>query len=114
MDPYELKVGQRLTLPKKVPCSAARRSGGASVGESANVYVVKKGDILELLVRRCGALRWQEIARANDIADPADLRVGQKLTIPVVAQFRLPSPRTATPVSRDVLKALVEVVRIYD
>ncbi|GAB7044481.1 MULTISPECIES: CIS tube protein [Catenuloplanes] len=47
-------------------------------------YVVRRGDTLPsiaaALYRRAGA--WRELARANGITDPRDLRPGQVLTVP--------------------------------
>lgn len=45
------------------------------------IYVVVKGDRLGVLARRFG-VSLTALAEANDITDPASLRIGQKLIIP--------------------------------
>ena len=55
----------------------AKRQGDAE-------HVVQKGDTLaEIAQEKLGSAdKWREIARANDIDDPKQLRVGQRLQIP--------------------------------
>lgn len=53
-------------------------------GSDGGDYTVEEGDTLaEIAKQELGAAdQWQQIARANDIDDPKQLRVGQKLKIP--------------------------------
>lgn len=91
IDPYELKVGQKLKLPARSP--GRSRSGSGSNGSTSSAsrssgdgdtYVVQKGDTLDIISEKVygTSKRWRDIAAANDIADPTDLRVAQVLTIP--------------------------------
>ena len=51
-------------------------------------YIVKAGDTLSAIARRfLGANGdWREIARLNNITNPASLQIGQRLLIPVAAR----------------------------
>jgi LysM repeat protein len=66
-------------------------------------YYVKAGDNLFRIGLRY-QVAWTEIAKANNIADPRRIYVGQKLCIPMaavtgtpVAATKTPAPATATP-----------------
>jgi len=60
-------------------------------------YIVKAGDTLSAIARRfLGANGdWREIARINNITNPASLRIGQKLRIPVTAPPIAQNPEVA-------------------
>lgn len=59
-------------------------SAPAQRADSAQEYVVRKGDTLGSIAERTLGSRdqWRTIARANDIDDPSQLEVGRRLTIP--------------------------------
>ncbi len=48
-------------------------------------YIVKAGDTLSAIARRFLGVNgdWREIARINNISNPANLQIGQKLLIPI-------------------------------
>ncbi len=52
--------------------------------ESTNEYTVEKGDTLWSISQKFynDGYKWSEIAKANNIQNPSDIEVGQKLTIP--------------------------------
>ncbi len=79
-EPYVIKVGQTLTIPRQ------------------RVHMVKKGETGFGISYRYG-LPFKQIAMANGIAEDATLRVGQKLIIP--AMIKEPKPLSmAEPVFR--------------
>ncbi len=76
-EPYIVRVGQKLKIPRER--SAARAaSPGASSGST---YVVGEGETLGGIANRTG-VSVSAIAKANDLAEPFIVRIGQKLTIP--------------------------------
>lgn len=79
-DPSYLRVGQRLAIPAGETPSAAGTSSVA-VAAAPLVHVVASGETLSGIAVRYGTT-IAAIARANRIADPSYLRVGQHLTIP--------------------------------
>ncbi|MCY7333530.1 MAG: LysM peptidoglycan-binding domain-containing protein [Pseudanabaena sp. CAN_BIN31] len=50
-------------------------------------YIVKAGDTLSAIARRFFGANadWREIARINNITNPANLQIGQRLLIPIAA-----------------------------
>ena len=84
VDSYSLAVGQTILLPEAGSAPANRSSSTTRTPAGATVHVVAKGEILGTISQRYygTAKRWREIAAANDISDPIDLRVGQRLIIP--------------------------------
>jgi murein DD-endopeptidase MepM/ murein hydrolase activator NlpD len=58
-------------------------------------YIVKAGDTLSAIAKRfLGANGdWREIARINNITNPANLQIGQRLLIPIAAN--IPNPPKA-------------------
>lgn len=82
-DPSRIVTGQRLTIPG---ASGAAEVDAASAEESATLpasseYVVKSGDSLSQIAREYNTT-VMAIAAANGIANPSQLRVGQRLLIP--------------------------------
>ncbi|MFC8124645.1 N-acetylmuramoyl-L-alanine amidase [Streptomyces sp. NPDC057302] len=53
-------------------------------GTGTSTYTVRKGDTLSTIARaKLGdAARWREIAKLNNLPDPDELKVGQKLKLP--------------------------------
>jgi murein DD-endopeptidase MepM/ murein hydrolase activator NlpD len=60
-------------------------------------YIVKAGDTLSAIAKRfLGAnADWRDIARVNNITNPASLQIGQKLLIPVATPPPAPNPEIA-------------------
>ncbi|TYQ29162.1 LysM peptidoglycan-binding domain-containing protein [Pseudanabaena sp. UWO311] len=60
-------------------------------------YIVRAGDTLSAIAKRfLGAnADWREIARINNITNPASLQIGQKLLIPVVTPPSARNPEVA-------------------
>lgn len=118
-----LRVGQKLVIPGKsvsqgvspvsdpVQASAPSREPVRAPVASATTHVVKAGETLGAIARRY-QVRMGDIATANNISDPAKLRLGQELKIPgakgnaaastppitVSAPATLPAPATTAPV----------------
>ncbi|MFW5845933.1 MAG: LysM peptidoglycan-binding domain-containing protein [Planctomycetota bacterium] len=91
MDPYDLMAGQTIRLPERgsraLDGAIARAAADAEADDlprGARLHVVGKGEVLGAISQRYygTARRWRDIAEANDISDPADLKAGQKLIIP--------------------------------
>ncbi|PZV13554.1 MAG: hypothetical protein DCF20_14975 [Pseudanabaena sp.] len=61
-------------------------------------YIVKAGDTLSAIAKRfLGAnADWREIARINNITNPANLQIGQKLRIPVATPPIIQNPDVVT------------------
>lgn len=89
-DPNALTLGQKI----QIPAAAAAASGAAGTGGqstaapaagaaagAATVYTVQSGDTLGSIARRFGTT-VQELVRTNNLANPDQLTVGQKLTVP--------------------------------
>ena len=81
-----LKVGQKLAVPAKKAGAEPSRSATppkASVAKASpgTTHVVKSGETLTAIAKQHG-VTVDALMRANDITDPAKLKVGQKLKIP--------------------------------
>jgi uncharacterized protein YkwD/LysM repeat protein len=86
-DSQSLRAGQKLDIP----------TGPRFEGESSYwiVHVVQKGDTLSVIAQAFGVAQ-NDIARVNGISDPALIRSGQSIVIPLEA-FRVASlPPTPT------------------
>jgi LysM repeat protein len=79
-NPDVLMVGQELKIPAQQPASAQGSSGQAGEG----VYVVSKGDTLSLIAKRFG-ISLAELQKLNNITNPDQISVGQKLRVPASA-----------------------------
>ncbi|WP_226633874.1 LysM peptidoglycan-binding domain-containing protein [Novosphingobium profundi] len=73
--PYIVRLGQSLTIPR----SAA--TPRAPLPREARTYTVTSGETLNGIANRTG-VSPAELARANGIAEPYVVRIGQTLTIP--------------------------------
>ncbi|MEX0626760.1 MAG: LysM peptidoglycan-binding domain-containing protein [Chloroflexota bacterium] len=78
-NPSFLRVGQRLTIPGTAPSTTA--PAPAAPAAASKVHVVTSGENLTGIARRYGSM-IASIVKANGIANPSFLRVGQRLTIP--------------------------------
>jgi hypothetical protein len=97
-----LRIGQKLVLPgNSVPVSAS--AAALPAGDIPSVrpaplasdatHTVVPGDTLGSIARKHG-VRVGDLATLNNIADPAKIRVGQALKLPVGAKA---AAKTATP-----------------
>jgi murein DD-endopeptidase MepM/ murein hydrolase activator NlpD len=89
-DGARLQPGQRIVIP------VYHGQRPAPAAEKSVVHVVAPGDTLFSLSRRYKKNRG-EIARANKIGEWSTLRVGQRLTIPGIAQRTVAEPRNPAP-----------------
>jgi LysM repeat protein len=90
-NPNFIYSGQRLTIPG---ASGGTSSGGASA--SGGVHVVRPGENLSSIAARYGA-SVTTLARANGIANPNHIYVGQRLTIGSGAASSAPRPAPSQP-----------------
>ena len=59
--------------------------GGSSTTSSTTIYTVKSGDSLSRIASNYPGVTYQDIAEANNIADPYVITPGQNLTIPAAS-----------------------------
>lgn len=93
VNPNKLRIGQKLAIPPAPPQAASPEALAAG---GANTYVVKSGDTLEKIAKRCygkGSL-WQTIADANPGVNPSRLKIGLALNIPERPAVSENAPRT--------------------
>ena len=87
-NPNRIYAGQRLRVTGTAPTPSAASTPKAK----AVVHVVAWGENLTGIARRYGST-IKAIAKANGIANPSFLRVGQRLTIPgTAASAKAPAP----------------------
>ena len=81
-NPSFLRVGQRLSIPGTTPSTKAPGPPApAAPAAASKVHVVVPGENLTGIARRYGST-IKAIVKANGIANPSFLRVGQRLSIP--------------------------------
>ena len=78
-NPNLIFAGQRLVIPGRG--STTTGSGGSTAAASGGTYVVRRGDSLGAIAVRYGT-SVAALARANRIANPSVIYVGQRLAIP--------------------------------
>ena len=99
VQPTKLKVGQKLTIPAGgavAPVSAVAPAGTDAISASGGggTYTIKSGDTLTKIAKAHGvSLKALEAANAN--VDPAHIKVGHKLQIPVKAEPAAPAAAPA-------------------
>ena len=73
---------QPVALPELQPAAASEPMQAA--GAQPTSYTIRKGDTLWSISRQVygSGKRWQDIASANNIPNPKNLRVGQTLMLP--------------------------------
>lgn len=85
-NPGRLYVGQKLKLPKVSPRKVTQvtQNKKASKPITGDTYKVEKGDTLWSIAVRAyqDGYKWPELARANKLANPNVIEVGQKLVVP--------------------------------
>ena len=94
-NPSVLRVGQRLTIPGTTASTTAPAPAPAKLAAAPPapvVHVVAFGENLTGIARRYGS-SVAGIAKANRLANPSFLRVGQRLTIPGTAAVTTPAGR---------------------
>jgi len=87
-NPRDLKIGQKIRLPKKGE-TAKQPVISPESGETAEpfdadgheVYIIKNGDNPWTIARRL-KIDYQKLLEINQITDPRDLKIGQKLKLP--------------------------------
>lgn len=77
-NPNLIYAGQRLVIPGR---GTAGTAGTTSAPATGGVYVVRRGDSLGAIAARYGT-SVAALARANRIANPSIIYVGQRLVIP--------------------------------
>ncbi len=81
---HNIRIGQKLILPKGNPSGKAspevRASGAEKISEGEIKYTVKSGDYLGMIAKRYGTT-VSAISERNNISDPRKIRVGQILII---------------------------------
>ena len=87
LDPLRLKPGQVLAVPENARADALRVPAQPGAGEArsisdAGLYPVAPGDTLWALSRRFG-VSLDTLLAVNGEVDPARMRVGQLVTVPV-------------------------------
>ena len=100
--PYRLKIGQILIIPRDSavvaqPSVATVEQPGtpSPAAPGTTSYKVEKGDTLQTISKKFYGTfnKWRVIADANNISNPASLRIGQVLSIPQAAsQPAAPAP----------------------
>jgi LysM repeat protein len=108
-----LHVGQKLTLPSGATPSAAASTpspasepAASATSDTGGVYVVKSGDTIDVIAKKHG-VKASEIIKLNNIKNPTQLHIGQKLKLPTgtaptasttaLASPTTPASSTATP-----------------
>jgi LysM repeat protein len=94
-DPNSVFVGQALLIPGYQPADAGNSAAAptdageadpaASSGAAGVTHIVQPGESLLIIAQKYG-VEASVIAATNGIANPNQLRVGQKLTIPGVSE----------------------------
>ena len=109
VDPSDLKVGQKLTIPV-IETAAATTSAAPELANGERTYTVLKGDSYYSIAKKelGNAARWKELEKLNNI--PADdLRVGKVIKLP--AKAAAVEALTPAPVAPSAGDANVHVVK---
>jgi LysM repeat protein len=82
-NPHFIWAGQRLRLNSSSPASPARpgTTWAREPSSESRVHLVQPGEILIRIARRYNTTVWA-LARANNLANPSFIYVGQRLIIP--------------------------------
>jgi LysM repeat protein len=84
--PTRLKVGQKLQIPASTGGSnSAAPMTSTSDMSGGEIYTVKSGDTLSKIAKVNG-ISLKSLEAANPNVDPAKIKVGQKLKLPVKAE----------------------------
>lgn len=87
MPPREMPEDRVILKPSQpvFPASVPVERAPLAMDDDANVYVVKKGDMLSKIAVRHG-VSAREIAELNNLKNMNDIRAGQKLLLPAYAR----------------------------
>ena len=102
--PRALQPGQQLVIPPRAPAVAAAPApvaapkvaslpSAAPIAGSASVHVVNRGDTLAVIAKR-NHVPVAELARANNLAPNATLKLGMKISVPGVKSAAAAAPVT--------------------
>ena len=112
-NPSYLRVGQRLVIPGAVAVASPTTAQAASASAAAaRTYIVAAGENLSGIALRQGTT-IAAIVKANGIANPSYLRVGQRLVIPgsggqtATLNTRLPASMAAPIAARSGVRAII-------
>ncbi len=120
-DPSRIYAGQRLTIPGAAPVTSSAAPAASApkpatpappaAAPVARTHTVRAGEHLTGIARTYGTT-IDAVARANGLADPSRIFVGQRLTIPGVAATKPAAPASpAMPESMTSLVAQRDAVR---
>ena len=79
-NPNQIYAGQALVIPDGTSQTAAPAPSASPAATAPVYHTVQRGETLASIARYYG-VDWQELARANNIANPNRILVGQRLTI---------------------------------
>ncbi len=100
-NPNQVYAGQVLVLPVPGTQAAAPAPSAAPAATAPVFHVVRRGETLGAIARQYG-VSWQELAAANNIANPNRILVGQQLVIMTTsAPATAATPPTASPAPAD-------------
>ena len=92
-----IQIGQQLAIPTGAPAAAAPAAAAPAAAVALAAHTVRSGDTLSAIAVKY-ATTVSAIAKANKLANPGLLRIGQQLSIPgTTAQS---APAAVTPAAR--------------
>ncbi len=80
-DPNLIYIGQELKVKKEEIKEEEKELEEPEESAEGNVYIVKEGDTLVLIGEKF-KIDWREIAKLNNIEEPYEIYIGQKLYLP--------------------------------
>lgn len=98
LNPYNLKIGQKICIPGKQNDSDNSSGGGGNTAPSCSgrLHTIVKGDTLYMIAKKY-QVPLAVIMRANPNIDPYNLKIGQQLCIPNTAPSTPPAAPPSTP-----------------
>jgi len=78
--PMRAPVADRPLTPESGPAVGVAGQGVAGAPAAQEFYVVEKGDTLNRIAQKFG-YSWQQVAAWNDMTDPNQLSVGQRIRV---------------------------------
>ena len=85
VSPTKLKVGQKIQIPAGGTSASPTTSMSTESAANGETYTVKSGDTLSKIAKANG-VSLKSLEAANPNVDPAKIKVGQKLKLPVKAE----------------------------